>query len=97
MHMYLLIFIELVVLYAVFWAVFLREPKNRKISGGLWGSYGKNQELEDNELKIESSLNAGPEFMQALEKVSRTEEKQKVESFLGKLSRALDAVSIKTP
>jgi hypothetical protein len=36
---YLIIAIELVILYTVFWYVFLREPRPYKIKGNPWGGY----------------------------------------------------------
>lgn len=36
---YLIIGIELVILYTVFWYVFLREPRPYKIKGNPWGGY----------------------------------------------------------
>jgi hypothetical protein len=39
MFVYLIIAIELAVLYVVFWIVFLREPKPREIRAELWGNY----------------------------------------------------------
>ena len=37
MFAYLIIGIELVILYFVFWVVFIREPKPREIHAELWG------------------------------------------------------------
>jgi hypothetical protein len=41
---YLIIAVELSILYGVFWTVFIREPNSPTVKGGLWGSYG--QEFE---------------------------------------------------
>ena len=40
MFAYLIIGIELIILYVVFWIVFLREPKRTAIRADLWGDYG---------------------------------------------------------
>lgn len=45
MFAYLIIGIELLILYFVFWVVFIREPKPREIRAELWGSY---QGAQDN-------------------------------------------------
>ncbi len=43
---YVIIAVELLILYTVFWYVFLREPKPYKIQGNPWGAYnGPNPEL----------------------------------------------------
>jgi len=39
MFAYLIIGIELAILYFVFWVVFIREPKPREIRPELWGRY----------------------------------------------------------
>jgi hypothetical protein len=39
MFAYLLIGIELAILYSVFWYVFVREPRPYRINGSIWGSY----------------------------------------------------------
>jgi hypothetical protein len=39
MFAYLIIGIELAILYFVFWVVFIREPKPREIRAELWGRY----------------------------------------------------------
>jgi len=39
MFAYVIIAIELVILYTVFWYVFLREPRPYKIQGNPWGGY----------------------------------------------------------
>ena len=39
MFAYLIIGIELIILYFVFWVVFIREPKPREIRAELWGCY----------------------------------------------------------
>ena len=39
MFAYLLIGLELALLYGVFWYVFVREPKPYNVNGELWGSY----------------------------------------------------------
>jgi hypothetical protein len=36
---YLIIAVELLILYTVFWYVFLREPKPYRIQGNAWGAY----------------------------------------------------------
>ncbi len=41
MFVYLIIAIELTVIYFVFWIVFLREPRPREVRAELWGSYFK--------------------------------------------------------
>jgi hypothetical protein len=40
MFAYLVIVIELAILYLVFWIVFLREPRQKEIRADLWGNYG---------------------------------------------------------
>jgi hypothetical protein len=50
MFVYLIIAIELVVLYLVFWIVFLREPRPREIRAELWGSYFKPTDRSANNL-----------------------------------------------
>jgi hypothetical protein len=39
MFAYLIIGIELMILYLVFWVVYLREPKTPEINAQLWGRY----------------------------------------------------------
>ena len=39
MFAYLIIGIELAILYSVFWYVFVREPRPYRINGSIWGSY----------------------------------------------------------
>jgi hypothetical protein len=39
MFVYLLIGLELALLYGVFWYVFVREPKPYNVNGDMWGSY----------------------------------------------------------
>jgi hypothetical protein len=39
MFVYLLIGLELALVYGVFWYVFVREPKPYNVNGELWGSY----------------------------------------------------------
>ena len=39
MFAYLIIAVELAILYTVFWYVFIREPKPYRVAGNLWGSY----------------------------------------------------------
>jgi hypothetical protein len=39
MFVYLIIAIELAILYTVFWYIFVREPKPCKLKPGLWGRY----------------------------------------------------------
>lgn len=39
MFAYLIIGVELVILYTVFWYVFLYEPKPYKVTGPIWGIY----------------------------------------------------------
>ena len=41
MFVYLIIAMELVILYVVFWTVFLRDPRPKEIKAELWGSYFK--------------------------------------------------------
>ena len=36
---YLVIAIELAILYSVFWYVFVREPKPFKVGPAMWGTY----------------------------------------------------------
>ena len=36
---YVIIAVELLILYTVFWYVFLREPKPYRIKGSAWGAY----------------------------------------------------------
>ena len=44
---YLVISVELAILYTVFWYVFLREPKPYRIKGNAWGAYdGPAQETD---------------------------------------------------
>jgi hypothetical protein len=45
MFVYLIIAIELVVLYIVFWLVFLREPRPKEVRAELWGSYFKSAKM----------------------------------------------------
>ncbi len=46
MFAYLIIGIELAILYVVFWIVFLREPKQSEIRADLWGNYSDaNEEI----------------------------------------------------
>jgi hypothetical protein len=95
--MYLLIFLELVVLYAVFWAVFLREPKTRQIKGSLWGSYAEDNQAEYDKSISEPQTLVGPQFSTHLDTIPSPKERSSVQGFLGKLNNALDSVSIKTP
>ena len=39
MFAYLVIAIELAILYSVFWYVFVREPKPFKVGADMWGTY----------------------------------------------------------
>ncbi len=47
MFAYLIIGIELLILYFVFWVVFIREPKPREIRAELWGRYQGARENSD--------------------------------------------------
>ena len=42
---YLFLAFELAILYAVFWYLFVREPKEYKVSGPLWGVYELDKDL----------------------------------------------------
>ena len=54
MFAYLLIGLELAILYGVFWYVFVREPKPYNVQGELWGSYTANSERSlQNEFQAE--------------------------------------------
>ncbi|HEY9731173.1 MAG TPA: hypothetical protein V6C89_04640 [Drouetiella sp.] len=41
MYAYLIIGVELAILYAVFWYVFIREPRPYTLKGDLWGTYSQ--------------------------------------------------------
>jgi hypothetical protein len=41
---YLIIAVELAILYGVFWSVFIREPHSPHVKGAMWGSYGRDPE-----------------------------------------------------
>jgi len=41
MYAYLIIGVELAILYSVFWYVFIREPRPYTIKGDLWGTYSQ--------------------------------------------------------
>lgn len=56
MFAYLLIGIELTILYAVFWYVFIREPRPYKVDGNMWGTYDYSQtDLSRYEIDYSSS------------------------------------------
>ena len=38
---YLIIAVELAILYGVFWTVFIREPHSPVVKGAMWGSYSR--------------------------------------------------------
>jgi hypothetical protein len=60
MFVYLIIAIELTVLYVVFWIVFLREPRPREIRAELWGNYFKPTDRSvNNATQPEHSTNEG--------------------------------------
>lgn len=44
MFAYLIIAVELAILYSVFWYVFIREPKPYRVAGNLWGTYDRARE-----------------------------------------------------
>ncbi len=44
MFAYIIIGIELAILYFVFWVVFIREPRPREIRAELWGRYASAEE-----------------------------------------------------
>jgi len=48
MFVYLIIAIELAVLYVAFWIVFLRQPRPREVRAELWGSYFRSTDLSAN-------------------------------------------------
>lgn len=41
MYAYLIIAVELAILYSVFWYVFIREPRPYTLKGDLWGTYSQ--------------------------------------------------------
>jgi len=41
---YLIIAVELAILYGVFWTIFIREPNSPSVKGAMWGSYGHEAE-----------------------------------------------------
>jgi hypothetical protein len=45
MYAYLIIGVELAILYSVFWYVFIREPRPYKVNGDLWGTYSAQSEF----------------------------------------------------
>ncbi|HEY9677281.1 MAG TPA: hypothetical protein V6C76_04705 [Drouetiella sp.] len=55
MYAYLIIAVELAILYSVFWYVFIREPRPYTVKGDLWGSYSQSQynAIDDYESQID--------------------------------------------
>jgi hypothetical protein len=53
MFAYILIAIELAIIYLVFWYVFIREPKPYRISGPLWGVYDSKINCQENEDRVD--------------------------------------------
>ncbi|HEY9715014.1 MAG TPA: hypothetical protein V6C72_16210 [Chroococcales cyanobacterium] len=54
MFAYLIIAIELAILYSVFWFVFIREPKPYRVTSNLWGTYeGANPNYTTGNIKSE--------------------------------------------
>jgi hypothetical protein len=53
MFVYLLIGLELALVYGVFWYVFVREPKPYNVNGDLWGSYVSNDNASPNYFQSE--------------------------------------------
>jgi hypothetical protein len=41
MYAYLIIGVELAILYSVFWYVFIREPRPYTVKGDMWGTYSQ--------------------------------------------------------
>ncbi len=61
MFAYVLIALELLILYSVFWYVFVREPKPFELKENLWGYYS-NQDGESFRNLVKSSNDAHPQI-----------------------------------